>query len=71
MPISAVERPVLAEVRGLVAGYGKIEVLPVDEFGRVSPAQVAAAVRADTALVSVGYANNEVGTVQPLPVVDW
>ncbi len=43
-----------------------IEVLPVDEYGRVTPEQVAAAVRSDTALVSIGYANNEVGTVQPL-----
>jgi len=46
-------------------GY-EVEVLPVDEHGRVSPEQVAAAVRPDTALVSIGYANNEVGTVQPL-----
>ncbi|MGE3856668.1 MAG: cysteine desulfurase family protein [Dehalococcoidia bacterium] len=44
----------------------EVDVLPVDEFGRVTPEQVAAAVRADTALVSIGYANNEVGTVQPL-----
>ncbi|MEX1021526.1 MAG: cysteine desulfurase family protein, partial [Dehalococcoidia bacterium] len=43
-----------------------VELLPVDEFGRVSPDDVAAAVRPDTALVSVGYANNEVGSVQPL-----
>ncbi|MDA1010436.1 MAG: cysteine desulfurase family protein [Chloroflexi bacterium] len=46
-------------------GY-EIELLPVDEYGRVSPEQVAAAIRPDTALVSIGYANNEVGTVQPL-----
>ncbi|MBM3140898.1 MAG: cysteine desulfurase [Chloroflexi bacterium] len=44
----------------------EIELLPVDEFGLVTSEEVAAAVRADTALVSVGYANNEVGTVQPL-----
>ena len=44
----------------------EVEVLPVDEFGRVAPEDVAAAIRPDTALVSVGYANNEVGTVQPL-----
>jgi cysteine desulfurase len=43
-----------------------VELLPVDEYGRVSPGAVAAAVRENTALVSVGYANNEVGTVQPL-----
>lgn len=44
----------------------EVELLPVDEYGRVTPQQVAAAVRPDTALVSVAYANNEVGTVQPL-----
>ena len=39
-------------------------LVPVDETGRVDPAEVAAALRDDTALVSIGYANNEVGTVQ-------
>ncbi len=43
-----------------------VEYLPVDGQGRVDPSDVAAAVREDTALVSVMYANNEVGTVQPL-----
>ncbi len=47
----------------------EVELLPVDEYGRVSPENVAAAVRADTALVSVGYANNEVGTVQPIAAI--
>lgn len=36
----------------------------VDGTGLVDPAAVAAAVRPDTALISVGYANNEIGTVQ-------
>ncbi len=38
--------------------------VPVDAMARVSPDAVAAAVRDDTAVVSIGYANNEVGTVQ-------
>src|SRR5690606_32649522 len=46
-----------------------VELLPVDEYGRVSPDAVAAAMRPDTVLVSVGYANNAVGTVQPLAEV--
>lgn len=37
---------------------------PVDGDGVLAPAALAAALRDDTALVSVGYANNEVGTVQ-------
>lgn len=39
-------------------------LLPVDATGRVSPADLAAALRDDTALVSLGHANNEIGTVQ-------
>lgn len=38
--------------------------LPVDAFGRVDPADLEAALRDDTALVSLGYANNEIGTIQ-------
>lgn len=36
----------------------------VDADGLVSPDEVAAALRPDTAVVSIGYANNEIGTVQ-------
>ena len=38
----------------------------VDRHGRVDPAEVLAAVRPDTVLVSVQLANNEVGTIQPV-----
>jgi cysteine desulfurase len=37
-----------------------------DEDGLISPASVAAAIRPETCLISVMYANNEVGTIQPL-----
>jgi cysteine desulfurase len=40
--------------------------LPVDRYGRVDPAEVEAAITDHTALVSVMYANNEVGTIQPI-----
>ena len=43
-----------------------ITLLPVSEKGVVTAEQVAAAVRTDTCLVSVMYANNEIGTVQPI-----
>ena len=43
-----------------------VEVVPVDRRGRVDPAALRAALRDDTALVSVMMANNEVGTVQPI-----
>ncbi|GGA66032.1 cysteine desulfurase [Pseudoclavibacter endophyticus] len=43
--------------------------VPVDGEGRLDPGAVADAVRADTALVTFGYANNEVGTVQDVSAV--
>ena len=42
-----------------------VTLLPVDENGRVSAGDAAAAIREDTCLVSVMTANNEVGTIQP------
>ena len=41
-------------------------VVPVDGDGVVSVAAVAAALRPDTAVVSVMYANNEIGTIEPI-----
>ena len=51
-----------------VFGY-EITTVPVDESGRVSAADAGAAVRPDTTLVTIGLANAEVGTVQPLPEI--
>jgi cysteine desulfurase len=44
----------------------ELEYLPVDESGCVQPEDVAAAIRDDTVIVSVIYANNEIGTVNPV-----
>ncbi|NJN95830.1 MAG: cysteine desulfurase [Anaerolineales bacterium] len=41
-------------------------VVPVDRYGVVNPADIAAAIRPDTSLISVMYANNEVGSLQPI-----
>jgi cysteine desulfurase len=41
-------------------------VVPVDRYGLVDPDDVARAIRPNTALISIMYANNEVGTVEPL-----
>ncbi|QAY61875.1 cysteine desulfurase [Microbacterium protaetiae] len=54
----------LARVHGF-----EITLVPVDGGGRVSPSAIADALRDDTALVSVGYANNEVGTVQDVAAI--
>ncbi len=44
----------------------EVTYLPVNEKGRVSPEAVREALRPETALVSVMYANNELGTIQPV-----
>jgi cysteine desulfurase len=41
--------------------------LPVDGFGRVDPDDVRRAITPETILISVMHANNEVGTIQPIP----
>ena len=46
-----------------------VTVVGVDRFGRVDPAEVAAAVGPETAVVSVMAANNETGTLQPVAEV--
>ena len=46
-------------------GY-RVTYLPVDETGLVNPDDVAAAITDETALVTLMYANNEVGTIQPV-----
>ena len=43
-----------------------LEIVPVDEFGMVNPDEVASRLQPDTAIVSVMYANNEVGTINPV-----
>lgn len=49
------------EERGFDVTYVK-----VDEYGRVNPKDIEAALRDDTILVTIMYGNNEVGTVQPI-----
>ncbi len=44
----------------------EITYLPVDKYGMVYPESVEKAIRPDTILISVMYANNEVGTIQPI-----
>ncbi|MCQ6560913.1 cysteine desulfurase family protein [Paenibacillus mendelii] len=43
-----------------------LTVLPVDEYGIVSPGDVEAAIGPETGLISIMYANNETGTIQPI-----
>ncbi len=43
-----------------------VTYLDVDEFGFITPEQVIKAIRPDTILISIMYANNEIGTVEPI-----
>jgi cysteine desulfurase len=64
---SSIEHPAVTEVCGWLAARGfEIASLPVDDYGMVGVADVEAAFRPDTILVSIMHANNEVGTVQPV-----
>lgn len=65
---SAVEHHAVLHTLEAMEREGLVEVtyLPVDEYGRVAVEDVAAAIREDTILVSIMFANNEVGTIMPV-----
>ncbi len=65
--VSAVEHhAVLHAAEALMRMGVTLTVVPVDAQGVVHPDVLAAALRPDTALVSIMYANNEIGTIQPI-----
>jgi cysteine desulfurase len=65
--VSAIEHPAVLEPAAWLRARGwAVSVVPVDGNGLVDPADVQAALRDDTALVSIMHANNEVGTIQPI-----
>ncbi len=65
--ISAIEHAAVREAaRHLESSGYEVEVLGVDETGLVDPEELSATLREDTALAAVVWANNEVGTVQPV-----
>ncbi len=57
---------VLHSMRSLEREGFEVTYLPVDAEGFVSPADVEAAIRPDTALVTIMFANNEIGSIQPI-----
>ena len=64
---SAVEHKAVLNSCAILERSGfEVSYLPVDRYGRVDPADLAAAISERTTLVSIMYANNEVGTIQPI-----
>lgn len=57
---------VLEPIRELERRGVSVTYVPVRPNGIVDPKKIAAALRPETVLVSVGYANNEIGTIQPI-----
>lgn len=57
---------VLNSMKALEEDGFEITYLPVDKYGLVTPKQVQDSIRPDTALVSIMYANNEIGSIEPI-----
>ncbi len=67
---SAVEHPAVLEVCRYLEGKGcEVTYLPVDEHGMVDPQSVEDAIKPTTILISIMHANNEVGTIEPIPAI--
>ncbi|GCE02837.1 cysteine desulfurase family protein [Dictyobacter aurantiacus] len=62
------EHPAVINVcKSLARLHGfRITYLPVDKYGRIDPAELEAAIDEQTTLISIMYANNETGTIQPI-----
>lgn len=66
---NAEHHSVLDVLKDLEGEGFSVTYVPVDAYGQVSAADVVAALRDDTVLVSVIYANNEIGTVNPISAI--
>jgi cysteine desulfurase len=64
---SAIEHHAVLHTCQYLERFGfKTTYLPVDEYGRVDPDDVGRAITDQTTLVSIMYANNEIGTIEPI-----
>ncbi len=57
---------VLHSLKALEKEGFEVTYLDVDEYGRVNPEDVLNAIREDTCLITIMYANNEIGTIEPV-----
>lgn len=64
---SMIEHPAIYTTCKQLEKYGyEVTYLPVDGEGFVSPDELEKAIRPDTILVSIMFANNEIGTIEPI-----
>lgn len=67
---STIEHPAVIEVcKYLEANGFQVTYVPVDEFGLVDVVEVEKAITPQTILITIMHANNEVGTIQPIPEI--
>lgn len=67
---TAIEHHAVGHALGHLEKFGfEVVEVPVDRYGRVDPADVERALTDRTILVSVMLANNEVGTIEPIPEI--
>lgn len=62
-------KAIMESAKSLEAEGFEVTYIGVDREGRVAPAAVERAIRKDTVLVSIMFANNEVGTIEPIEEV--
>ncbi|MCE7790838.1 cysteine desulfurase [Salipaludibacillus sp. CUR1] len=64
---STIEHPaIISPCRFLEKMGAEVTYIGVDEFGRVAPEDIEAAITDETILISLMHSNNEVGTLQPV-----
>ncbi|MGZ4907897.1 MAG: cysteine desulfurase family protein, partial [Halobacteriota archaeon] len=67
---SAIEHPAVLETCKFIGRLGhEVTYVSVDRTGRINPAEVEAAIRENTRLISIMHANNEIGSIQPIAEV--
>ncbi len=65
--ISEIEHVSIHNIAKFLAKNGfSISKVPVDQYGRVSISKIEERINDKTILISIGYANNEIGTIQPI-----
>lgn len=69
--VSPIEHESILESADYLSRFHGVEVTaaPVDALGRISASALSQTLRDDTALVAVGHANNEIGTIQDVPAL--